>query len=386
MKVLFGADVSIGYLSQHRGEIRDPAVVFGDALPLFRAADFSVLNMENVFGDEAALTPIIKSGPNLLATKDLESYLTAIGPTALNFANNHAGDYGDEALLSTMADFESAGILTFGAGKNITQAYRPVLFRKDGLTVAVIGVCENEFGIATDEKVGAAGYRLGLVTKAIRAALDAGCIPVIYFHGGNEHNPLPSPMKNDLYRHFIDLGAKAVIAMHTHCPQGYEYYGDGLIVYSMGNFYFPDEPGEMTPNWTTGYLSEVEFTADKVSLAVHPYVYSNAELKLLRDNEKTHFLAYLDALNAIIADPAQIRAYFDTWCVMDGIHGYAHNAVYRDEMCEEGAETVRHIKNLLVCEAHNELMQASFSMIYNGTIAEAQTRVDYMRKLQSLNF
>ena len=40
--------------------------------------------------------------------------------------------------------------------------------------------------------------------------------------------------KTELYRHFIDIGAAAVIAMHTHCPQGYEIYNGAPIVYSKG--------------------------------------------------------------------------------------------------------------------------------------------------------
>ena len=384
MKILFGADVSLGYLSDHPEQKRDPNELFAEVLPLFRASDFSVLNMENVFGVPERLTPIEKSGPNLLAEPSLESYVTALSPTALNFANNHAGDYGDAALSDTLRDFGAHGIRTFGVGQTLSEAYRPVVFEKDGEKVAVIGVCENEFGIATDEKAGAAGYGLCRVTNAVNDARRRGALPVIFFHGGNEHNPLPSPEKTELYRHFIDLGARAVIAMHTHCPQGFEYYGGGLIVYSMGNFFFPDD--DDSPNWSTGYLSEVAFEGEDVSLTVHPYRFTPTAFNVLKGDEKTHFLRYLDVLNAIIRDPAQIRAYFDTWCVMDGIHGYAHNAVYRDDMCEGGASAVKHIKNLFNCEAHNELMRASTMLIYNGGIEEAASRVPYMRQLQSLCF
>ena len=45
-----------------------------------------------------------------------------------------------------------------GAGENIEKAYEPAVFEKDGITVSVIAVCENEFGCTDKNKAGAAGF------------------------------------------------------------------------------------------------------------------------------------------------------------------------------------------------------------------------------------
>lgn len=67
----------------------------------------------------------------------------------------------------------------------------------------------------------------------------------------------------ELYRHFIDLGAEAVIAMHTHCPQGYEFYNGKPIVYSMGNFFFPHKK-DKEKSWYHGYMSELDISRDGI--------------------------------------------------------------------------------------------------------------------------
>ncbi|MBQ7152399.1 MAG: CapA family protein [Clostridia bacterium] len=384
MKLLFAADVSLGYLSEHPQEKKDPSALFSDVIPYFRDCDCSVVNMENVFADEGEFEPIVKSGPNLLASKDLMSYLEALGPTVLNFANNHAGDFGGGALLSTMDAFRKKGIACIGAGRNIKEAYEPYVLRKGNEGVAVIGVCENEFGIATDDRPGAAGYSLSAVTDSIRKAADEGLIPIIYFHGGNEYNPFPSPMKTELYRHFIDLGAAAVIAMHTHCPQGMETYKNGQIVYSMGNFYFPEEGDG--PSWYTGYMVRMEVGEKGVTAAPVPYRFDTGSHRLLRGGEREHFLHYLDAISRDLSDKKKIRAYFDAWSVLDGVCGYAHNVRYDDEMLKEGAPAVRHVKNIFGCEAHNELIKNAMQLVYEGRVEEAAQLIPQLKKYQRLEY
>jgi poly-gamma-glutamate synthesis protein (capsule biosynthesis protein) len=41
-----------------------------------------------------------------------------------------------------------------------------------------------------------------------------------------------------LARGLIDAGANLVVGHHPHVLQGIEYYGDGVIAYSLGNFVF----------------------------------------------------------------------------------------------------------------------------------------------------
>ena len=384
MKILFAADISFNDFPSYFGKEQAQKTMRKTA-EYFRAADFSILNLENVVGDEKKYTPIIKSGPNLISEDSFIDYIDVLRPTAVGLANNHAGDFGEEALMHTMKLLDEKGYLHTGAGRDITEAYRPVVFKKGEISVAVIAVCENEFGIATEDEAGSAGYRLGLVAEAIKTAKTDGNMPIIYFHGGNEYNPFPSPGKVDLYRHFVDIGAEAVIAMHTHCPQGYEMYREKPIVYSMGNFFFPSETlSAGAASWNYGYMTELEISKNKIGMKVIPYSFDFECHRVFCRSEKENFLAYLEVLNGVIGDEKLLQKYFDGWCMIAGMENYIDDLKYSDDMANDGANSVRHLKNLLSCEAHNELMTNTLKILFDGRCAEARELVSQIRNLQDM--
>ena len=55
-------------------------------------------------------------------------------------------------------------------------------------------------------------------------------------HAGLEKVNYPLPEFREQYKRFIDYGADAIIAHHPHVVQGWEYYNNKLIAYSLGNF------------------------------------------------------------------------------------------------------------------------------------------------------
>lgn len=383
MNILFAADMSFNFIGDYPGDDAAHRAMTGVA-PLFRAADFSILNLENVFGDAAENAPILKSGPALISDVRFAEYLRALRPTAIGMANNHARDYGDAPMLATRDLFLGEGYAVVGAGEDLSRAYAPAVFEKDGLTVHVIAVCENEFGIATETAAGTAGFSLTYVTRAIRTAKAAGALPIIYFHGGHEGCPFPSPKRVELYRHLVDLGASAVIAMHAHCPQGYETYEGAPIVYGMGNFFFPFP--NVKPSWHYGYMSELSVTGAGVSLVTHPYRFDEDGIFLLMAEDKAAFDAYLQTITAPIGDASALRRLFDAWCAMPERYGYYKMLTdFRVEQLDAGdrAGTVD-LKNNFGCESHNELLTNMLSMLYDGREKEARAGGEYIRKLQNM--
>lgn len=382
MRILFAADVSFNYYGEFRGEEQAKQLMAGTA-EVFRGADFSMLNLENIFGNAEEHTPIYKSGPNLISSEKFVAYVDALKPTAIGLANNHTGDYGAEPIFNTMELLRKKGYQLTGAGANVEEAYQPVVFEKDGLQVAVIAVCENEFGTAGKNTAGSAGYDLTRVSHGIAEARANGQIPIIYFHGGNEYNPFPSPGKVSLYRHFVELGAGAVIAMHTHCPQGYEVYQGCPIVYSMGNLFFPDK-NEKGKNWSTGYMTMLDVTVDGITMETIPYTFGMEHHTLMTGEEKEDFEKYLAFISAEIADEDKLQRYFDAWCVIAGINGYTRDLNYRKEMVTEPIHKMTSLKNLFSCEAHNELIRGALNLIYEGWHNDLQSEIDLIRKLQNL--
>ena len=384
MKVIFAADMSFNYLEGFPGKEKAHDSLKG-AAEIFKKADFKVVNLENVFGNREDGNPIVKSGPNLISDDNFIEYIHALKPDVVGLANNHTKDFDEDIMFHTIDMLKKSDYQVMGAGKNLDDAYAPAVVSKDGIEVAVIAVCENEFGAAKINESGTAGYKLGYVTREILKALKDGKKPVVYFHGGNETNPIPSPMKVELYRHFIDIGAEAVIAMHTHCPQGYEMYNGKPIVYSMGNFFFPANRSALK-SWNYGYMAMVDFTKDGTSLEIFPYRFDYEGHYILEGEEKEHFLKYMEVLNKTFEDEEELQKWFDAWCTTQ-LHYANALTSYKEEILTSNVQSENtRAKNVFNCEAHNEVVRNILNMAYECRFEEAKERVPLIKKLQEIEF
>ena len=402
MKILFASDICFSYIpfpGKGSGER-----AFSGVKRYFDGADFSFVNLENIFGNEQDYTPIAKGGPNLISSYEFDEFIDAISPSGIGLANNHCRDFGAEPMMLTKEYLIKKGYQVIGAGKNLAEGYEPCVFEKDGLTVKIFAVCENEYGFATEETPGSAGFKLRRVREVIKNTRAEGALPIIYFHGGNERNPYPSPMKVELYREFVEMGAAAVIAMHTHCPQGYEMYNGAPIVYSMGNFFFPsDDPVDLAnPTWDVGYMTELDISKDGVGMKIIPCRFDLEKVFSLEGTpEGDHLLAYVDYISRPIVDEKKIRDLFDSWCMISGIgvvdqpYHVCHVSDFKTEHMENfEVDKVKNdrtyhfirIKNMFGCEAHNELLRNTFDMVYEGRCEAAMKGVEEICKLQRLEF
>ncbi len=379
MKILFAADMSFNYFDRLPAK-EEAAAIMKETAACFKEADFSVLNLENIFGKAEAHIPITKSGPNLISDEGFAAFIDALDPTVVGLANNHSRDYGDAPMLATRDLLLSKGYQVIGAGKDIEEAYEAALLEKDGQKAAIIAVNENEFGVAGLHTAGTAGYDLTRVTKAIFKAKVRGAVPIVYFHGGNEYNPFPSPGKVGLYRHFIDLGAGAVIAMHTHCPQGYEFYEGCPIVYSMGNFFFPAE--KERPTWQVGYMTVLELAADGAALELIPYSFHFDRHTPMQGEQRARFLAYLEELNAPLNDPEKLQAYFDGWCMQTGMKYANHLSTPLDA----APAALARLRNNFTCEAHNELVGNTLRIFFEQRQEQAAALLPEIERLQNFIF
>ncbi|MFA6523503.1 MAG: AmmeMemoRadiSam system protein B [Candidatus Peribacteraceae bacterium] len=75
------------------------------------------------------------------------------------------------------------------------------------------------------------------VLDALRASKDDK-LRVVYVHGGTEYSALTTADEDALYHSFIDAGADAVIAVHSHVPGDMEIYAGKPIFRGLGNFLF----------------------------------------------------------------------------------------------------------------------------------------------------
>jgi poly-gamma-glutamate synthesis protein (capsule biosynthesis protein) len=214
---------------------RDPLAAFA---PILAAADYRIGNLECPVATVGQ--PMESKIHNFRADPATLRVLQGRFD-ALSVANNHSGDYGQAAFLETLEHVRAAGIASFGGGRNLAEAHRPLWIERKGLRIAVLAY--NEFKPRSFEAgphwPGIAWSEDSHVVADIRAARAAGADIVIpIMHWGWEREPHPTARQRQLARLMIDAGADAVVGGHPHVTQGTETYRGKPVIYSLGNFVF----------------------------------------------------------------------------------------------------------------------------------------------------
>jgi poly-gamma-glutamate synthesis protein (capsule biosynthesis protein) len=162
------------------------------------------------------------------------------GLDVVNLANNHAGDYGDTALVDTLRFAHRYGIATTGAGRDDAEAYRPTIVDTLGLKVAFVGfstILPFEFRAGPHEPGTAWGFP-ARVREAVRRAHRQADVVIATFHWGIERMFHSNAQQRALAHVALQAGATAVIAGHPHVQQEIVRRRNRVIAYSLGNFVF----------------------------------------------------------------------------------------------------------------------------------------------------
>ncbi len=233
-------DRALGYaISQ--GNIEFP---FSLVAPTLQGADITVGNLESALG--SAGQPEHKSYTFQAPSAAADS-LSSAGFDILNLANNHAMDFGTEALLEGIDLLNNKGILTIGAGSNDDMARNPAVIVANGLRVAFLGYVDVPVEVAgfdtrdwqaTETAAGLAWAEPQQIQEDVESAREDADVVIVILHSGHEYIEAPTGNQVQAARAAVDAGAALVIGHHTHLLQGIEFYGDGVISYGLGNFAF----------------------------------------------------------------------------------------------------------------------------------------------------
>lgn len=223
-------------------------------------------------------------------------YLKQLGVDVAGLANNHIYDYGKNAFLDTLKYLKKADILTMGAGKNHTEAEKPVYLTIKGKTIALVAATRAEKYVLTPEaKKNTPGvfrtYNDRQYVKQIKKAGKKADYVIAYVHWGTEYSTELEQAQLQQAKDYINAGADAVVGAHTHCMQGIGYYKGVPIFYSLGNFWF---------NEKTLYTTVLELTIDsegKLSAKLEPCLQRGKETRLL--TKKKQIKKFVKHVNSI---------------------------------------------------------------------------------------
>jgi len=180
--------------------------------------------------------------------------------TAVSLANNHSGDFGHDAFRECLSLLPKHNILYFGGGANIREARSPLILKRNGLKIALLGA--NDFKPRSFEAgptwpgvAWCVDEQLEADVRAARSVYHADVV-LPYLHWGWEEEPANDRQKA-LAHKLIDAGADAIIGGHPHVVQEVEYYRGKPIYYSLGNFVFD---GFSTKETLLGWVLQLTVT------------------------------------------------------------------------------------------------------------------------------
>jgi poly-gamma-glutamate synthesis protein (capsule biosynthesis protein) len=160
------------------------------------------------------------------------------GISIVNCANNHLGDFGCAGIVETLFWLDSLGIRHTGAGRNSSEARKPVVISFHHKTVGILGYGGDGIHYAGHSAAGTMPCDESTIVHDVRALAGTVDLVVVNFHWGDENAVVPGGAQIRLAHAVIDAGADLIIGHHPHVLQGIEYYKKGVIAYSLGNFVF----------------------------------------------------------------------------------------------------------------------------------------------------
>ena len=205
---------------------------------LMRAADLVVVNLECCVSDRGRRWDAPGKPFHFRAPPSAVELLALLGVGCVTLANNHALDYGPEALLDTLDHLAGAGITAVGAGPALDEARRPVILDAAGLRVAVVGATDHPADFAAGPArpgVAYADLADGVPEWLLAAVRDAAAhadAVLVTPHWGPNMTRAPVPHVRRAAAALVEAGATLVAGHSAHLPHGV----GGRVLYDLGDF------------------------------------------------------------------------------------------------------------------------------------------------------
>ncbi len=263
-------DILLSRTPGKRAEQHGFQFLFAGIKDLVSNADIAFANLENPASYGGF--PYPGKPPNVTFRADPATLfgLAWAGFDVVSLANNHMNDYGARAVEDTLDYLDLLGISRCGAGRDLAEARSPAILERDGVRFAFLAYAEPIWSVVPasgastfpgptsaetrlpDSIPADPGTRKAPATtgvaiastedviadiRSVRESLEPDYL-FVSMHWGDEHQHIPNASQQALGRAAIDAGATAVLGHHPHVIQTIERYGDGFIVYSMGNLVF----------------------------------------------------------------------------------------------------------------------------------------------------
>jgi poly-gamma-glutamate capsule biosynthesis protein CapA/YwtB (metallophosphatase superfamily) len=208
-----------------------------DVIAIAAAADMFIVNLECCISERGTPWPAVGKPFFFRAPPRAAELLAAWGVDAVTLANNHALDYGRDALADTLAHLRAAGVAWAGAGADEREARAPRWLTAGERRVAIVAATDHPADFAaTPERAGVAYADLrdavpGWLTDALALARPTDAI-LCLVHWGPNMVAAPVAHVRRAARELTGAGATLVAGHSAHVPHG----AAGRVLYDLGDF------------------------------------------------------------------------------------------------------------------------------------------------------
>lgn len=247
LRVVAGGDIIFGRYLQSGLRFAGGPDPFQHLRPWFQAADVAFLNLE---------TPITDVEPKVIrryfgldlkfrAPSDRVQALVDASIDVVSTANNHAEDIGEAGVADTLRHLGAAGIVAVGTSVD-GDPLAPVMLERGGVRIGLIAATakRNRGRPRPGERLSVAYLTLEQILaelpSRVREMRESGRYDTVWvsLHWGAEGERAMGRRYQAIAHAVIEAGADLVLGHHAHILQAVEAYGDGFIVYGMGNLIF----------------------------------------------------------------------------------------------------------------------------------------------------
>lgn len=217
---------------------QDGAGLLAEVAPILSAGELTLGNLEGVLLDGGHPVKPCRDPATCYLFRMPARYaahLSRAGFDGLTLANNHARDFGEPGMASTVRALEAAGIRHAGLRGDI--ASWDINGRR--VTLVAFGYSPHCYSLLD----------LPAAATTVRYYKASSDILIVSFHGGAEGGQAVrvtgrmetgfGERRGDVRafaRAVVEAGADLVIGHGPHVPRGVERHRQRLIVYSLGNF------------------------------------------------------------------------------------------------------------------------------------------------------
>jgi poly-gamma-glutamate synthesis protein (capsule biosynthesis protein) len=238
IRIALAGDTMLGRGVADLLEERPPESLVDDAVASeCRRADLAILNLECCISGRGTRWPDPQKPFFFRAPPTAVRTLEHLGIGCVTLANNHALDFGPDALLDTLDHLAAAGIAAVGAGADRSRARAPLVLERNGFRLRVVGATDHPAAYAAGRDrpgVAYADLRRGVpgwLLEAARPGPDADAV-LVTLHWGPNMTTEPLPYVRRAAAALVRAGATLVAGHSAHLFHGVQ----DRVLFDLGDF------------------------------------------------------------------------------------------------------------------------------------------------------